>query len=141
MTKALLSLMLVLVFFNLQAQNIGLRSTNKTYVAESLVFNSDSQLQSIEFSSVALEQALQHSNTQDKHPLVKVGKTLTFIGVPLLLIGTIMVVNADALYYNCVNGKCEGDPQGGFGVLVLTGGIGATTTGIILWSIGNKKSK
>ncbi|WP_028980287.1 hypothetical protein [Sporocytophaga myxococcoides] len=79
---------------------------------------------------------------QDKytHPLKKVGKILTFSGLPLVLAGTMMVANADALYYNCNNGYCEGDPMGGFGVVILAAGIGVTTTGAILWGIGASKS-
>ncbi len=91
------------------------------------------------FSSAALQQAL---NAQpERHGLEKTGRVLTFIGVPLLIIGGVMVANSDALYYNCVNGTCEGDAQGGFGVVLLGTGIGLTGTGIVLWAIGSKKTK
>ncbi len=76
-----------------------------------------------------------------RHPLEKVGKTLVFIGLPLTAIGAIMVSDADALYYNCVNGDCEGDPRGGFGVVFLSHGIGLSITGLALWSTGSNKTK
>lgn len=73
------------------------------------------------------------------HPLEKTGKILTLVGVPLAILGGIMVAGADALYYNCVNGTCEGDPRGGFGVVILGAGLGLTGTGITLWAIGKNK--
>lgn len=77
----------------------------------------------------------------ERHGLEKAGRVLTFIGVPLLIIGGVMVANSDGLYYNCANGTCEGDTQGGFGILLLSTGIGMTGTGIVLWTIGSKKTK
>ena len=91
------------------------------------------------FSSVALQQALDAQ--PQRHGLEKTGRVLTFIGVPLLIIGGIMVANSDGLYYNCTNGVCDGDAQGGFGVILLSSGIGLTGTGIVLWAIGSKKTK
>ena len=75
----------------------------------------------------------------NSHPLERVGKILTFVGIPLAIIGGILVSDADALYYNCVNGECEGDPKGGFGVLLLAAGAGMGGTGIVLWTIGKNK--
>ncbi len=77
--------------------------------------------------------------TVDRHPLEKTGRILTFVGIPLTIIGAIMVSSADELYYNCYNGVCEGDPQGGVGVVLLAAGVGMTGTGIVLWTIGKKK--
>jgi len=71
--------------------------------------------------------------------MTKVGRVLTFVGLPLIVIGGIMVSNADEYYYECVNGVCEGDPQGAFGSLILAGGIGLTGTGVVLWTIGANK--
>ena len=74
-----------------------------------------------------------------KHPLEKTGRILTFIGVPLVVIGGIMVAGADELYYECYNGYCEGDPRGGFGVIILAAGLGMSGAGIVLWTIGLNK--
>lgn len=95
--------------------------------------------QPLSFSATDFQQSI--NTEQKKHPLVKTGKILTFIGLPLLVIGGVMVANADALYYTCVNGECEGDARGGFGVVILGAGAGLTGTGIVLWSIGSSKSR
>lgn len=139
MKTTLLTLSFTLLFLNLQAQHIGLKPVSHSFITEPLAFNSNIYSAEIGFSSTALDQALQTAD--NPHPLVRTGKILTFVGIPLVIIGAIMVSNADALYYECVNGNCEGDPQGGFGTLILASGIGASTTGIILWTIGHNKSK
>jgi len=74
-----------------------------------------------------------------KHPMEKTGRILTYIGVPLAIIGGIMVAGADELYYECVNGNCTGDARGGFGVVGLAAGGGMSIAGAILWIIGSKK--
>ena len=74
-----------------------------------------------------------------RHPMEKTGRILTYIGVPLAIIGGIMVAGADELYYNCVNGNCTGDARGGFGVVALAAGVGLSGTGGVLWIIGSKK--
>ncbi|MDC6388621.1 hypothetical protein PP182_07995 [Maribacter sp. PR1] len=74
-----------------------------------------------------------------RHPLEKTGRILTYIGVPLAIIGGIMVAGADELYYECVNGNCSGDARGGFGVVMLGAGAGLTGTGTALWILGSKK--
>lgn len=74
-----------------------------------------------------------------RHPMEKTGRILTYIGVPLAIIGGIMVAGADELYYQCVNGDCSGDARGGFGVVLLGAGTGLSITGAVLWIIGNKK--
>lgn len=89
------------------------------------------------FDKTKLEEMLKSSSST--HPLVKTGKTLTFVGVPLILVGAILVSNADALYYECYNGDCTGDPKGGFGIVSLVAGVGLTGTGIVLWTIGKNK--
>lgn len=74
-----------------------------------------------------------------RHPLEKTGRILTYIGVPLTIIGGIMIAGADELYYECVNGNCSGDARGGFGVVMLGAGAGLAGTGTALWIIGSKK--
>ena len=88
--------------------------------------------------------SLAHYNkmmAERKHPLVKTGKILTFIGIPLSVIGAILISEADPYRYECSNGTCEDNPDGAAGVLFLAAGVGMTGTGIVLWTIGNKKSK
>jgi len=63
----------------------------------------------------------------------------TYIGVPLAILGDIMVAGSDALYYNCVNGDCEGNARGGFGILALAAGVGLGGTGGVLWIVGSKR--
>jgi hypothetical protein len=79
-------------------------------------------------------------NSKYNHPLKKVGKILVFAGLPVLVLGSVMVASSDALYYECVNGECTGDPLGGFGITFMTLGLASTTTGGILWAIGADKS-
>jgi hypothetical protein len=74
-----------------------------------------------------------------RHPLEKTGRILTYVGVPLAIIGGIMVSGADELYYECVNGDCSGDARGGFGVVLLGAGTGLSITGAVLWIVGAKK--
>jgi len=76
---------------------------------------------------------------KNRNGMEKTGRILTYIGVPLAIIGGIMVAGANELYYNCVNGNCEGDARGGFGIVALAAGVGLGTTGGILWIIGSKK--
>ncbi|MGK0389006.1 MAG: hypothetical protein ACI94Y_001740 [Maribacter sp.] len=52
-----------------------------------------------------------------------------------------MVAKADVLYYNCYNGYCEGDPLGGFGIVLLSLGLTLTIGGGFLWGLGAKKRK
>jgi len=73
---------------------------------------------------------------QKNSKMEKIGKTLTYVGVPLAILGGIMMSGADSFSYNCVNGDCEGNPRGAVGVLLLTAGIGMSITGAILWSKG-----
>lgn len=74
-----------------------------------------------------------------RHPMEKTGRILTYVGVPLAIIGGIMVAGADELYYTCVNGDCTGDARGGFGVVLLGAGAGLSGTGTVLWILGSKK--
>ncbi len=76
---------------------------------------------------------------KSRNGMEKTGRILTYIGVPLAILGGIMVAGADELYYNCVNGDCEGDARGGFGIVALAAGIGLGGTGGVLWIIGSKK--
>jgi hypothetical protein len=93
----------------------------------------------IENANQAELEAYLNSMLMRRHPLEKTGRILTYIGVPLAIIGGIMVAGADELYYECVNGNCSGDARGGFGVVLLGAGSGMSITGAILWIIGSKK--
>lgn len=75
----------------------------------------------------------------EPHKLEKIGKTLTFVGIPLAIIGGVMLSNSNGTQYNCYNGECEGDAQGAFGSLIFINGIGLTATGVVLWTLGRKK--
>jgi hypothetical protein len=46
-------------------------------------------------------------------------KILIFIGVPLAILGGIMISGADSYSYECVNGDCVGDAKGAFGSIFL----------------------
>ena len=74
-----------------------------------------------------------------RHSLEKTGRILTYIDVPLAIIGGIMVTCADELYYECVNGNCSGDARDSFGIVMLGAGAGLAGTGTVLWIIGSKK--
>lgn len=76
---------------------------------------------------------------KNRSGMEKTGRILTYIGVPLAIVGGIMVAGADELYYTCVNGNCDGDARGGFGVVALAAGLGLGGTGGVLWIIGSKR--
>jgi hypothetical protein len=99
--------------------------------------NNNLELLNGDFSALEFNESIKKAT--DNSTLVKTGKILTFVGIPLAIIGGIMVSQADALYYNCNNGVCDGDAKGGFGIIILAAGIGLTGTGIVLWTIGSKK--
>ncbi len=99
---------------------------------------------------------LEDNMVTKKHPLETTGKILTFVGIPLAIIGGLLISQADELYYTCSSGSssssnsysnqnqnqtngCQGDPKGGFGILALAAGVGLSATGIVLWTIGRKK--
>jgi hypothetical protein len=72
-----------------------------------------------------------------------VGRGLTIGGGVLLISGLIVFSSADETYYSSYstpNGTYEeGDPKAAIGILMITGGVGMTVPGIILWSKGAKK--
>ncbi|NJM25659.1 MAG: hypothetical protein HC859_09380 [Bacteroidia bacterium] len=71
------------------------------------------------------------------------GRALTIMGGVMLVTGVVLVSTADATYYNTTVTSSgtyeEGDPKGGFGTLMMAGGLGMTIPGIILWSKGSKR--
>jgi len=73
----------------------------------------------------------------------RTGTTLTVVGGALLVGGVILVSNASALYYNSSNTNgtttSSGDPKGGFGILMVVGGVAMIVPGVILMSKGSKK--
>lgn len=87
-----------------------------------------------------LETAMRAMKRRRRSGMEKTGRILTFIGVPLGIIGGIMVASADELYYECVNGNCSGDAKGGFGVVMLGAGIGLSGTGTVLWVLGRRSN-
>ncbi|MFX0557102.1 hypothetical protein ACOCEA_09890 [Maribacter sp. CXY002] len=101
--------------------------------------NSILSLEYLDTDSVSDKLNMKYPFKRRKHPMEKTGRILTYIGVPLAIIGGIMVAGADELYYECVNGNCSGDARGGFGVVMLGAGAGLAGTGTVLWIIGSKK--
>lgn len=76
----------------------------------------------------------------------KTGIGLTIPGVALTGLGVWMMSTASALYYSSTTNQYgqtveEGDPKGGFGVLVTALGVGMSVPGVILWTIGGSKLK
>jgi hypothetical protein len=71
------------------------------------------------------------------------GRTMTLIGVPLLIGGIILYNSADEKYYytgTTANGTYEeGDPKAAGGILMVITGVGLTIPGVILWTKGAKK--
>ena len=136
------SLLLILLIF--QALSINAQNYNSSYLlaksGSGAVSIAQSGRQSTPyFCASQFNQLI--AKEKKSHPMVKTGKILTYVGLPLMVIGGIMVASSDALYYECVNGVCEGDATGGFGIVILAAGTGLTGTGIILWTIGKKKSR
>ncbi len=138
LTKPTLIIAILLLFSSKSfAQNIAFADKTNYITLSVLVNNYDSNQIHSKFSVSEFNTLIKEASTP--HPLVKTGKILTFIGIPLAIVGGIMVANSDALYYECINGVCDGDPQGGFGILLLASGVGMTGTGIVLWTIGKKR--
>jgi len=111
-----------------------------TYMNSSnITDNSIMSLDYIETESISNKLNMEYPFKRRRHPMEKTGRILTYIGVPLAIIGGVMVAGADELYYECVNGNCSGDARGGFGVVMLGAGAGLAGTGTVLWIIGSKK--
>ncbi len=133
--KSFLTLLFLGMIVSVKAQNFENKEVALSapgYVVNLTSPSTDTQFNQNELNFV-LDQA------KSRHPLEKTGRVLTYVGVPLAILGAVMVSSADELYYNCTNGDCEGDPQGGFGVVLLGAGVGMAGTGIVLWTIGAKK--
>jgi len=85
---------------------------------------------------------IQTGNLPGKHGM-RTGKTLVIAGGVLLVGGIVLASTADALYYNTstTNGTTteEGDLKGGLGVLMIVGGVGMITPGLIIWHKSKKR--
>lgn len=137
MKKLLVSLTLFLLVSQLKAQDIYSEKISFRN-EETVMFRPQmANIQSQTFSITYLNSRYPAKYT---HPLKKVGRILTFVGVPVMILGAVMVANATELSYTCVNGNCQGDPLGGFGILFLAAGTASTATGITFWAIGGSKS-
>lgn len=97
-------------------------------------------------SPVVLKQDARSAPLQVDFPgkrMRNTGRTLTILGIGFIAGGIAMVSQAEETYYTSnysSNGSYEeGDPQGAFGVLMITGGAGMMVPGIIFWSKGAKK--
>jgi len=134
--KTFFTLLLLCAVASLQAQNITNTALALNTTGVELSLNSSPNT-ALHFNQNELNLILDKAS--ERHPLEKTGRILTYVGVPLAVLGAVMVSGADELYYNCTNGDCEGDPQGGFGVMILGAGVGMAGTGIVLWTIGAKK--
>lgn len=134
--KTFITLMLLGAVASIQAQSINNSALELNTTGVELALNTSVENQ-LQFNQNELNLILDKAS--ERHPLEKTGRILTYVGVPLAILGAVMVSSADELYYNCVNGDCDGDPQGGFGVMLLGAGVGMTGTGIVLWTIGAKK--
>jgi hypothetical protein len=111
-----------------------------TYMnSNNITDNSIMSLDYVDTESISNKLNMAYPFKRRRHPMEKTGRILTYIGVPLAIIGGIMVAGADELYYECVNGNCSGDARGGFGVVMLGAGAGLAGTGTVLWVIGSKK--
>lgn len=133
--KSFLSLLFLGLVVSVQAQNF--ENTEVPLSAAGYAVNLNVPSTDTQFNQSELNFVLDKAKT--RHPLEKTGRVLTYVGVPLAILGAVMVSSADELYYNCTNGDCQGDPQGGFGVVLLGAGVGMAGTGIVLWTIGAKK--
>ncbi|MEP2773561.1 MAG: hypothetical protein ABJH05_15520 [Fulvivirga sp.] len=134
--KTFFTLLLLSAVASLRAQNLTNTALALNTAGVELALNTNPNTR-IQFNQNELNLVLDKAG--ERHPLEKTGRILTYVGVPLAVLGAVMVSGADELYYNCTNGNCEGDPQGGFGVMLLGAGAGMAGTGIVLWTIGAKK--
>lgn len=68
------------------------------------------------------------------------GRIFVASGVPLTILGTILVSQASELNYTYDTRTGEsGDPKGGFGILSLVAGQALSISGTIFWIVGGKK--
>lgn len=133
----LFTFLMFTVSFCANAQNDFLTTPNHSFSNTSISKYNNASVWNNEFDESNLH--LTQANMKYVHPLTKVGRVLTFVGAPLMILGGVMMATADELYYECVNGYCDGDPKGGFGVLFFAAGTGLTATGVTLWTIGSTR--
>lgn len=111
--------------------NVGSSESNETYVSPLVV----GSVQRVAYK-IAYPPGYRMRNT---------GRTLTLIGVPLIIGGIIVYNNADENYYNTVTTSSgtytEGDPKAAAGILMVGVGAGLTVPGVIFWTKGAKKYK
>ena len=135
--RTLLVAFMATISFCVNAQNQDLLEASANLGSTPVVLGKNYMVKSTYYDNTYLQETISLAN--EPHPMEKIGKTLTFIGLPLAVIGGVMVSGADALYYECYNGVCDGDPKGGFGIIMLVAGVGLSGTGITLWTIGRAK--
>ncbi len=155
--KKILVPILFLTFITVNAQNNSAQNLDFNKLSSKMVYSSfESSLQQYTLLS-SDNSAMNYLSTdyeyseelgkdltiklfkKNRSGMEKTGRILTYIGVPLAIVGGIMVAGADELYYTCVNGNCDGDARGGFGVVALAAGLGLGGTGGVLWIIGSKR--
>lgn len=97
-------------------------------------------------SPVVQQQPLQVAYETPKPPGLRMrntGRTLTIIGSVLFVGGIAVYSSADEGYYSYQSTNYgdeeSGDPKAALGIVMITGGLGMTIPGIILWSKGAKK--
>ena len=96
----------------------------------------------ISYSSYALQQALKAK--PQRHGLEKTGRVMTYIGVPLMMIGGGLIYNSQNLYKKA---RCQGrhgclfDPQAPIGYTLLATSTAMTFTSVMFWIHGSKKTK
>ena len=124
-----------------QSQTVAYTLPVTTAYTQSILLQA-AQASQASFSSASLDEALKMQT--ERHGLEKTGRIMTFIGVPLMMIGGVLIYNSQNLYKKP---RCSGrhgclyDPQAPLGYTLLATSTVMTFTGVMFWIHGSKKTK
>ncbi len=133
--KLFFTLFFSLALLTIQAQELDLNQFMKSSQIESNLGMDLTTSNKTEFSNLnelEVNSSTFLYETQELSKRKKVGVILSSIGGAMLLAAIPMMITADSYSFSCVNNICEGDPKGGFGVVMLAAGTGMTIPGLIL---------
>ena len=136
-----LTLFLVIVFV-FSHQNIRASGDEGDDKVEIKHYTQDMRLMNMHYRRYLLldAQINYRDRKMSKDKLNRTGNALLYTGIAATVIGTIMMANADELYYNYnSNTGSEGDAGGAFGVLIAAHGIAGIIVGGILKGRANRR--
>ncbi len=124
-----------------QSQELTFGSYTNTHYTHSILAKSV-ETSRLSYSSYALQQAL--DARPERHGLEKTGRVMTYIGVPLMIAGGILMYNGQNVHKKArCQGRhgCEWDMQEPIGIFLLASSTAMTFTGVMFWIHGSRKTK